>query len=335
MKSELEHQRQYEYYCDQPSKRPMSSSIPIQVPPRQIRQNLNQLFGLCDDQTQQYNSNTNNTKYSYNKNNTGDIYQARFQRRLSAQLGSGINCQGIANNKKGQHSSTLSSSAGSSASASSSSTSTANNNHQQQQQPHQFPHHCHASCMLDLDGNNVVSISYTDDDYLEHDHEREDHDHIFDDEELHQEDYYYYLDSQDSNGSDQPERRSSLDYVRQQQYHTNSANHQENNKSNVETHFVVDNDDVDDDDDYNEHLNEHDDEDYDEFFNQEYNESHQNRYLRDKDSDGEPPRAGDDPMKLFESIQALARSLHKNTNLVGSLPPKRLIASPVRSLALA
>lgn len=75
-------------------------------------------------------------------------------------------------------------------------------------------------------------------------------------------------------------------------------------------------------------------EDVDDFLEQEYNENHNNHYSND-DIDEEPPRAEDDPMRLFESIQALARSLHKDTELFGSLPPKRLLSSPLRSLTMA
>lgn len=77
-----------------------------------------------------------------------------------------------------------------------------------------------------------------------------------------------------------------------------------------------------------------DTEDVDDFLEQEYNENHNNHYPIDE-FDEQPPRADDDPMRLFESIQALARSLHKDAELFGSLPPKRLLASPLRSLALA
>lgn len=75
--------------------------------------------------------------------------------------------------------------------------------------------------------------------------------------------------------------------------------------------------------------------DFDEFLEQEYNDNHQNHYPIDE-FDMEPLRAEENPMKLFESIQALARSLHEDTELFGSLPPKRIFdESPIRSLAFA
>lgn len=73
---------------------------------------------------------------------------------------------------------------------------------------------------------------------------------------------------------------------------------------------------------------------FDEFLEQEYNDNHQNHYPIDK-YDGENLRAEENPMKLFESIQALARSLHEDAELFGSLPPKRMLESPIRSIALA
>lgn len=69
----------------------------------------------------------------------------------------------------------------------------------------------------------------------------------------------------------------------------------------------------------------------DDFLEQEYNENHQNHYPIDE-FDEEPLRAEENPMKLFESIQALARSLHEDAELFGSLPPKRMLESPIRSL---
>lgn len=74
--------------------------------------------------------------------------------------------------------------------------------------------------------------------------------------------------------------------------------------------------------------------DVENFLDQEFNENHHNHYPSDE-FDEMPPRAEDDPMRLFESMQALSRSLNKDTELFGSLPPKRLLASPLRSLALA
>lgn len=75
------------------------------------------------------------------------------------------------------------------------------------------------------------------------------------------------------------------------------------------------------------YLSDHD------FLEQEYNDNHHNHYSTDE-SDGEPLSAEDNPMKLFESIQALARSLHEDAELFGSLPPKRTLESPIRSLLL-
>lgn len=69
----------------------------------------------------------------------------------------------------------------------------------------------------------------------------------------------------------------------------------------------------------------------DDFLEQEYNENHHNHYPIDE-FDEEPLRAEENPMKLFESIQALARSLHEDAELFGSLPPKRMLESPIRSL---
>lgn len=69
----------------------------------------------------------------------------------------------------------------------------------------------------------------------------------------------------------------------------------------------------------------------DDFLDQEYNENHHNHYPIDE-FDEEPLRAEENPMKLFESIQALARSLHEDAELFGSLPPKRMLESPIRSL---
>lgn len=74
--------------------------------------------------------------------------------------------------------------------------------------------------------------------------------------------------------------------------------------------------------------------DVDEFLEQEYNENHHNHYPIDE-FDDEHLRADENPMKLFASIQALAKSLHEDAELFGSLPPKRLLESPIRSLALA
>lgn len=73
--------------------------------------------------------------------------------------------------------------------------------------------------------------------------------------------------------------------------------------------------------------------DFEEFLEQEYNENHHNHYPIDE-YDDEHLRAEENPMKLFESIQALARSLHEDTELFGSLPPKRMLESPIRPLAL-
>lgn len=73
--------------------------------------------------------------------------------------------------------------------------------------------------------------------------------------------------------------------------------------------------------------------DFEEFLEQEYNENHHNHYPIDE-YDNEHLRAEENPMKLFESIQALARSLHEDTELFGSLPPKRMLESPIRPLAL-
>lgn len=72
--------------------------------------------------------------------------------------------------------------------------------------------------------------------------------------------------------------------------------------------------------------------DFEEFLEQEYNENHHNHYPIDE-YDNEHLRADENPMKLFESIQALARSLHEDTELFGSLPPKRMLESPIRPLA--
>lgn len=72
--------------------------------------------------------------------------------------------------------------------------------------------------------------------------------------------------------------------------------------------------------------------DFEEFLEQEYNENHHNHYPIDE-YDDEHLRAEENPMKLFESIQALARSLHEDTELFGSLPPKRMLESPIRPLA--
>lgn len=73
--------------------------------------------------------------------------------------------------------------------------------------------------------------------------------------------------------------------------------------------------------------------DFEEFLEQEYNENHHNHYPIDE-YDDEHLRAGENPMKFFESIQALARSLHEDTELFGSLPPKRMLESPIRPFAL-
>lgn len=74
--------------------------------------------------------------------------------------------------------------------------------------------------------------------------------------------------------------------------------------------------------------------DFDEFLEQEYNDNHHNHYPVDE-YDRELLKADKNPMELFESIQALARSLHEDADLFGSLPPKRLLESPIRSLAFA
>lgn len=72
--------------------------------------------------------------------------------------------------------------------------------------------------------------------------------------------------------------------------------------------------------------------DDDAFLEQEFNANHHNHYPIDEFE--EHPRAEEDPMGLFASIQALARSLHEDAELFGSLPPKRLLESPIRSIAL-
>lgn len=73
--------------------------------------------------------------------------------------------------------------------------------------------------------------------------------------------------------------------------------------------------------------------DDDAFLNQEFNANHHNRYPIDE-FDCEHLTAGEDPMRLFASIQALAKSLHDDDELFGSLPPKRMLESPIRSIAL-
>lgn len=73
--------------------------------------------------------------------------------------------------------------------------------------------------------------------------------------------------------------------------------------------------------------------DDDAFLEQEFNENHHNHYPIN-DRDDERLRADEDPMRLFANIQALAKSLHEDAELFGSLPPKRLFESPVRSIAL-
>lgn len=73
--------------------------------------------------------------------------------------------------------------------------------------------------------------------------------------------------------------------------------------------------------------------DDDSFLDQEFNENHHNHYSVN-DLDDENLSAEEDPMRLFASIQALARSLHEDSELFGSLPPKRLLESPIRSIAL-
>lgn len=73
--------------------------------------------------------------------------------------------------------------------------------------------------------------------------------------------------------------------------------------------------------------------DDDAFLEQEFNENHHNHYPVNE-YDDERLRADQDPMKLFASIQALAKSLHNDAELFGSLPPKRLLESPIRSIAL-
>lgn len=75
------------------------------------------------------------------------------------------------------------------------------------------------------------------------------------------------------------------------------------------------------------------DDEEEEFLDQEFNENHQNHYPNDE-LDGGNLRAEENPMKLFASIQALAKSLHEDAELFGSLPPKRLLESPIRSIAL-
>lgn len=103
----------------------------------------------------------------------------------------------------------------------------------------------------------------------------------------------------------------------------------------VDTNSFADDEDAGADDYDDDADTEEDDEDeVDEFLQQEYNENHYNHYPIDE-FDEDPPRAEDNPMKLFESIQALARSLHKDSEIFGSLPPKRLLESPLRSLAFA
>lgn len=73
--------------------------------------------------------------------------------------------------------------------------------------------------------------------------------------------------------------------------------------------------------------------DDDAFLNQEFNANHHNHYPIDE-LDREHLTAEEDPMRLFASIQALAKSLHEDAELFGSLPPKRMLESPIRSIAL-
>lgn len=70
----------------------------------------------------------------------------------------------------------------------------------------------------------------------------------------------------------------------------------------------------------------------DAFLDREFNENHYNHYVLDG-LDDEHLTAEEDPMRLFASIQALAKSLHEDAELFGSLPPKRLLESPIRSIA--
>lgn len=60
--------------------------------------------------------------------------------------------------------------------------------------------------------------------------------------------------------------------------------------------------------------------DFDDFLEQEYNDNHHKHYRLEHDQDH--LRADENPMKLFESIQALARSLHEDSELFGSLPKR-------------
>jgi hypothetical protein len=73
--------------------------------------------------------------------------------------------------------------------------------------------------------------------------------------------------------------------------------------------------------------------DDDAFLNQEFNANHRNHYPVDE-LDREHLTAEEDPMRLFASIQALAKSLHEDAELFGSLPPKRMLESPIRSITL-
>lgn len=73
--------------------------------------------------------------------------------------------------------------------------------------------------------------------------------------------------------------------------------------------------------------------DDDAFLNQEFNANHHNHYPIDE-LDREHLTAGKDPMRFYESIQALAKSLHEDAELFGSLPPKRMLESPIRSITL-
>lgn len=66
--------------------------------------------------------------------------------------------------------------------------------------------------------------------------------------------------------------------------------------------------------------------DDDAFLNQEFNANHHNHYPIDE-LDREHLTAEEDPMRLFASIQALAKSLHEDSELFGSLPPKSARAS--------
>lgn len=67
------------------------------------------------------------------------------------------------------------------------------------------------------------------------------------------------------------------------------------------------------------------------FLDQEFNANHHNHYPIDE-LDREHVTAEDDPMRLFASIQALAKSLRDDSEVFGSLPPKRMLESPIRSM---